>query len=447
MSWRERVLGPLRERTLEQAQVHHLVHTYDLSRDSRLARIIVAETNQVLDHEEQRRGVRRVRPGELYLRTSRGELIVPIRTAEDIDRLLAGERWEKVRRGILDRCRDLYLDLYPGASPRRVARFLRTLWQGRRPRAAAGQGSPLHGPRRQRPWDTAAAGEPLAHLEVERAQRRLERQPPRPAHRPETLARLQHFLGSEAGIAPALQEPMLLELMALRARFCPRTGMLEEGQMPLAAMHVETGRSLWQPARYQPLAPVVVTLTSAADRRRLASAPPRSYEAYLAFHGARMARVLAEAYVQNGLLSFVELQWIFLFSTEGVSRALDYYQRRHRVILPCPGTVLDMGRMLTHKELVVRLHLEGMTVLEIARQTHHNPRSVDAYLKAFDSVLILHIYGLPPALMAAVMGRGEALIAEYLHLIEQHLKGREEIRSYLRGKGLNVPFESLRSAP
>lgn len=40
-----------------------------------------------------------------------------------------------------------------------------------------------------------------------------------------------------------------------------------------------------------------------------------------------------------------------------------------------------MGRMLTHKNLIVRLHLQGRTVLEIARQTYHNPRSVAAYLR------------------------------------------------------------------
>jgi hypothetical protein len=171
-------------------------------------------------------------------------------------------------------------------------------------------------------------------------------------------------------------------------------------------MHVECGRSLWQATRHQPLAPVVVSVLAGPERLTLRQSPPRSSHAFLGFHAQRIARVLTEAYVQDGLLSFAELQWIFLVSTGTVSRLVDHYQRTHRVLLPCPGTVLDMGRMLTHKDVIVRLNLEGHTVLEIARRTYHDPRSVDAYLKAFDAVLILHLYGLSPALMARVLGKG-----------------------------------------
>ena len=100
-----------------------------------------------------------------------------------------------------------------------------------------------------------------------------------------------------------------------------------------------------------------------------------------------------------------------------------------------------MGRMLTHKDIIVRLHLEGLTVLEISRQTHHAPRSVDAYLKVFDSVLILHLYGLPKPLMARVLTRGVSLIEEYLELIKDNLKEVKEIREYLHCRGVKLPVD------
>lgn len=78
MSWQEEVFGPLLERTMENAQARHLAEQYDLSRDSRLARAIVEYTNAVLDAEEKRRQVARVRPGELLLRTHRGPLVLPL---------------------------------------------------------------------------------------------------------------------------------------------------------------------------------------------------------------------------------------------------------------------------------------------------------------------------------------------------------------------------------
>jgi hypothetical protein len=255
---------------------------------------------------------------------------------------------------------------------------------------------------------------------------------------PETLLGLRQFLREQAGIPPAIQEPMLVELMAIRARFQPRLETMRSGQMPLVAMHVEAGRSLWQPTRYQPLSCVIVTPLTREESYTFIHQPPRHYEPLVALYGKRMARVLTEAYLQDGLLSFAELQWIFLLSTVTVSRVIDYHQRHHQVILPCPGTVLDMGGMLTHKNLIVRLYLQGMTVLEISKHTYHHPRSVDAYLKSFDAVLILHLYGLPPPLMARILGRGESLVNEYLELIDEHLKAPEFMREYLRTRGLKI---------
>lgn len=438
MSWQQETFGPLLERTLENAQVRHLAEQYDLSRDSRLARLIAHEVNTTLDAEERRRQVQRIRPGELLLCTSRGPLVLPLRAPEYVGRVVAGERWNRVRQAILEDCADRYRQLFPEVSTDMATRFLRAVWPGHAPPGA--RSSPLHGPRKERPWgSTSLEGQPLAELETARAKRWLERGAPRPAHSPDTFRKLMHFLGAQAGIPPAVQEPLLLDLMALRARFCPRITTLASGQMPLAAMHVEAGRTLWQSTRYQPIAPVLVTPLANTEANILRGNPRWDYERFLTFHGGRMARVLTEAYRQDGLLAYTELQWIFLASMATVSRALDCYQRKHQVILPSPGTVLDMGRMLTHKNLIVRLHLQGLSVLEIAHQTYHHPRSVDAYLKAFDSVLILHLYGLPPRLMATILGRGETLIHEYLELIAQHLKDTDTMREHLQQRGVKIP--------
>lgn len=442
MSWQQQVFGPMAERTMENAQRRHLVCCYDLARDSRLAAAIVAEVNGVLDQEERRRGVARVRPGQLLLRTRRGPLVLGLRMPEDLGRVLAGERLEVVRRDILDRCAVAYRGLFPEASAAQVARFLRCVWAGRGPRGRAA--SPLYGPRTQRPWP-AEPGEPtgaaLATHDAERGARWIDRDPPRPGHQPQTLARLAAYLGTQAGIPPAVQEPLLTELAAIRARCAPRITTLASGQMPLVAMHVDAGRSLWQQSRHQPMAPILVSVLADGEGRLLRHQPPATYQAFLELAGRRMARVLVEAYAQDGLLSYTELQWIFLASAETVSRALDHHQRTLGVVLPCPGTVLDMGRMLTHKRLIVRLHLQGHTVLEIARATWHHPRSVDAYLKAFDAVLILHLYRLPPHLIASVLGRGESLIGEYLELIATYLKEPDTMRAHLRQRGIKIPTQ------
>lgn len=445
MSWQEQVFGPMAARTMENLQVRHLACAYDLSKDSRLAQAIVTHVNATLDAEERRRGVQRVRPGELLLRTRRGPLVLPLRTPEILARVIAGERLEAVRSDILECCRAAYLQLFSEASPDQAAGFLRCVFAGRSPRARAGQASPWWKPRRTRPWPESdeidVSGADVAQADASTARALLDRGPPRPAHRPETYANLTAFLGRKAGIPPALQEPLLAELIAIRARCCPRLTTVASGQMPLVAMHPDAGRSLWQATRYQPMAPVVVSVLADGEARQLRYHPPQDYESFLSHLGRRIARALTQAYAQDGLLSYGELQWVFLASAETVSRAIDRYQRTHQVILPCPGSVLDMGRMLTHKSLIVRLHLQGHTVLEIARTTYHHPRSVDAYLKAFDAVLILHLYGLPPPLIATVLSRGETVIAEYLDLIGTYLKDADTMRAHLRSRGVRIPIE------
>jgi hypothetical protein len=258
-------------------------------------------------------------------------------------------------------------------------------------------------------------------------------------YRTKTKLEVINFLGKEAGVPPAVREAMFLDLARLRSRFCPLISTLDSGQMPLVSMHVKAGRRLDLPTRLQPLAPVIVSIITPQELEQLGEKDWFEYSELMKANARRMARVLIEAYQQDGLISYSELQWCFLTSANSIGRILGWFQHKHNVILPCPGTVLDMGRMLTHKDIIVRLHLQGMTVLEISRQTYHAPRSVDAYLKVFDSVLILHLYDLPLKLIARVLNRGKSLIEEYLQLIKENLKEVKELREYLQSRGVKLP--------
>ena len=379
MNWQHEVYGPMRDRTLEAAQLHCLRSRYDLSRDSQLARAIVATVNGALDREEARRGVQRVRSGELLIRTTRGPLIIPLRTPELLDRVIAGERFDSVRADILHDAANRYRALFPKADAGTIKRFGRSIYPNRMPGSPGDGPHPALGPRRERPYGSLLPGAtPITSLDLERAKARTQRGPPRPGHDPNTIAQLTYYLDTQAGIPPAIQEALIHELISLRARYHPMANTLATGQMPLASMDVTAGRNLWKSRHERPLTPILITLLHGAEARILRHHPPADGSSYLHFHARRMARVLQEAYLQNGLLSYTELQWAFMLSHATVSRALHAYQQQHQVILPCPGTVLDMGRMLTHKDFIVRLHLQGLSTLEIARQTHHHPKSVDA---------------------------------------------------------------------
>ena len=130
----------------------------------------------------------------------------------------------------------------------------------------------------------------------------------------------------------------------------------------------------------------------------------------------------------------MDLQWIFQLSAQTVSRLVRSVQRQCTIIVPTPGTILDAGRSMTHKDIVIKLYLQGRTVQEIAKMTYHSPRSVDNYIDAFESVLILHLYRLPRKLMSRILKKGVSLIDEHLKLAERYFRGEEEIREFVTGK-------------
>jgi hypothetical protein len=131
------------------------------------------------------------------------------------------------------------------------------------------------------------------------------------------------------------------------------------------------------------------------------------------------------------------LQWIFQISAARVSELIRSFQNEHNIVVPTPGTILDAGGSMTHKDIIVRLHLEGYHVSEIAKMTYHAPKSVDNYIGTFEAVLILHLYGIPKPLMAKLLNRGTTLIQEHLNLIAEFYKSSAEIKEYLQLKGVN----------
>lgn len=431
---RQEQYRPLRERTLESFQLRHLARRFDFGSESRVARVLVGEINARLDEMEARMGLRRVRPFELYVKRGGRDLMLPLFRPEYLNPLLAGGTFADARELVMAECGERLRQAFPRAGRRELLALIDPWALVRR-----------NGPKRYVDRLGTEFAPPEENGEVRELRAMISRlQPCKPTRRAHALdlmmprslrSSLVRFVTREAGLGPVVAHKLVEEVVSLRNIVCPRKGILRSGEMPILATHVRASPSEETRTRFRRLAPVILTVWAPGEQTK----EPPPTEPYLKALQRRIVRVCFEAYRQDGLLTQMDLQWIFQISSARVSELIRSFQKEHGIIVPTPGTVLDAGRSMTHKDIVVHLHLAGYSVMEIAKRTYHSPRAVDNYIGTFEAVLILYLFDVPLHLMARVLGRGHNLIREHLNLVQETFGDGETVRAYLQGKGVKVP--------
>jgi hypothetical protein len=419
---------PLVERSLLNYQVQHLASHYDFGKQSRVAALIATRVNESMQEAENSLGIQRVPPFHLYLKWRGAKLILPLFAPEYLKPIVerrGGFRMarELVRAGCFQVARKAGIRMAPAellgvVDPEAFVR------QERRDRRALSSTDELIDPKRER--EQIEELKPLSPLErVDE----LDGSAPR-----SVLNALREFVHREAGRGPAVAEHLVEELISLRSICSPRLHQLSSGEMPFLATSVTARPAEETRSRYRRLQPVILTLWSSEELEgRAWEEPPGEREL-----ARRIVRVCFEAYRQGGLLSLMDLQWIFQCSATRVSKLMRSMQKRLGIVVPIPGTILDAGRSMTHKDIVIDLHLRGYSVREIARMTYHSPRAVDSYIGTFEAVLILQLYHVPPPLMARVLGKGISLVQEHLEIARAHFPDQEQMKRLLVWKEVRV---------
>lgn len=418
---------PLLERSLVNYQVQYLGRTYDFGKQSRVAALVVSEVNRQIEKAEEKLGIRRIRPFHLYLRRAGRDLSFPLFAPEYLEPILRGEGGFRVSRQLMIRsceqearkAKMTSVELLGIVDPGYFAR---------------------HGPRRREPRMALDSHGNEDAPWGERIRKVIESVHPLSASQridaldtgapTSVVSQLSEFVHRETGRGPTVSNHLVQELITLRNVCCPRVGRLHSGEMPFLATSVNAYLCEEVATRYRRLSPVILTVWSAEELKRSSLGDPPSDEQL----AERILRVCFEAYRQGGLLSLMDLQWIFHISARKISELIRWAQRECTIIVPTPGTILDSGRSMTHKEIVVELHLAGYTVREIARMSYHSPRAVDNYIGTFESVLILDLYHFPRALMARILKKGISLIDEHLALARKHFRNEEDRKRLLAWK-------------
>ena len=418
---------PLLERSLLNYQVQYLAQNYDFGKQSRVAALIVAEVNTQIEKAEAQLGIRRVQPFHLYLKWKGQNLFFPLFSPEYLDPIFSGEGgFRASRQMMIGAC---------GKEARKAKMA---------PVELLGVVDPgyfvRHGPRRKDPtialdtrrienssWSDSIR-EQIENLHPVSLFQRIDALD---TGAPATLVhQLSQFVEREAGRGPTVSNHLVQELLTVRNVCCPRVRHLRSGEMPFLATSVNAHLSEEVATRFRRLKPVILTIWT---KEELASCPwddPISDEQL----AKRIVRVCFEAYRQGGLLSLMDLQWIFQVSCTKISMLIRRAQKECAIIVPTPGTVLDAGRSMTHKDIVIELHLQGYTVREIARMTYHSPRAVDNYIGTFEAVLILDLYHIPKRLMSRILKKGISLIEEHLCLAREHFRDEEDRKRILAWK-------------
>ena len=398
-------------RAVEPVQVAHLREQFELAARSHLAEEVVRRTNAALAAHEAQQGTRRVLPGEMVVEHEGKVQVIPLLSPQWSQRLAAGLSPTAVRRHLEHEQLALLLGQDPAVT-------LDVLWrwtdQKELVRRRGGQ------------RESILPAEPLDSD-------RLEVIPRRPADMalPEpVLAPVVEGLGQDYGCKPALARAMVERAAQVRQWCCPRVAELRPGQVVWLAYGTRRGK------RGSPrlLVPVVLTLL----------APEEQPESLLhrgqlkALKVRQVERITAEAWRQDGVLTMLDLEWLLNVNAALIRELLNAYQEQFGVLLPTAGTVLDMGRTLTHKTIVVEMALSGMNTQQIARRIYHTPEAVDHYLRLFDRVLTLRYYRVPPRTMSRVTGHSLALIEEHLALADKHFPTREILGEYLTNRGVEL---------
>jgi len=231
-------------------------------------------------------------------------------------------------------------------------------------------------------------------------------------------SRLYVLLRDELGLGkqPKVAHLLVDEIIAVVESTLVASEHLKPGQVLLLAPKIGQGPS-WGSRRLedQKLTSVLLTLIDTNDIDRLASGEP-IHQVRL----KRLIRLVTQAYEQGATLSACQLALMTNISPGQVSHQLSKYMEETGEVLPIRGIVEDYSPAISHKKVIIRRHLAGHCTSEIARATHHTPRSVERYIRRFEQVRELARYlGTNPdvEVMARILGCSANLVRTYLELI------------------------------
>ena len=120
-------------------------------------------------------------------------------------------------------------------------------------------------------------------------------------------------------------------------------------------------------------------------------------------------------------LTQADIALIFNTNQTKVSKLVREYQCKTGKILPLRGVIHDIGRSITHKVKIIKMHVASYSTKDIARATSHAPSSVDRYIRDFQRVKMLHGKAMSQSEIAYIASLSESLVNEYIKIVKEQI--------------------------
>jgi len=218
-----------------------------------------------------------------------------------------------------------------------------------------------------------------------------------------------------------VQNMLIEDLIKIFQQYSRDPWNLEIGQTLWFAVHVDEKPGPGKTLDKMRVVPTILSITHEEDKQmRVNGFSHQEVRRY------RVARMLREAYAQNGVLTQADVAELIGVSAGTIGKDIKAYQTEQEVILPYRGTVHDIGPSMTHKKVIITKFLQGIPTPDIARSTQHTEEACDRYIKAFKKVKML--YGrMKPIEIARTLEMSERLVNEYITIIDGHRIVEKEV--------------------
>lgn len=228
--------------------------------------------------------------------------------------------------------------------------------------------------------------------------------------------------------------------------FCdPDLRQLLPGQMRYSC--VNSSEPSGKPIKECQMVTVVLTLFQNEDDREL---PPNDKDGSIETRWRRLLRISDEAREQGGLLSQEDLAKLLMSDVRTIRRDIAEL-KKGGIVVPTRGTVKDIGPGVTHREIAIRLWLEGKEPTEVAHHIHHSLKATENYLEKFKRVAYLRRKGFTEFEISRTVGISVSAARTFQELYSE-FKGKalfamrmEEIE--LTGKQFQLAEDEKKDSP